>query len=70
MMPTYEAAILVEARRVARLQRQARVLKTKLKQVNNELRLAKRDLRKIVNARETRFDMQMIPLKVFGETQS
>ncbi len=66
-MPTYEAAILVEARRVARLQRQARALKTKLKQVDAELRLAKRDLRKIIGARET--VSQMPPLKAFGEQQ-
>ena len=49
-MPTYEKAIMQEARTLARLQSTRRKLRAELKKVEADIRLQKRQLNKVVRA--------------------
>ena len=71
-MPTHEAAILSEARRVARLMRARTALKRRLREVDDELRLARRNLRALVGRLQKPLDIGTLehttpPLHCFGE---
>lgn len=68
-MPTTEAAIVNEARRVARLQAKARRLRRDLKDVAAELRLAKRNIKALASSTGDPFN-QTPPLRMFGERAS
>ncbi|PYR90187.1 MAG: hypothetical protein DMF84_22095 [Acidobacteria bacterium] len=65
-MPTHEAAIVAEARRVARLQERQRRFRRELKACAAELKTAKKNLRVLASAARDPFE-QSPPLRVFGE---
>lgn len=66
-MPTFEALVITEAKRVARLSRRASSLRKQLKDCEAELRLAKRTLRKVAAAvRSDPFD-QTPPMRTLGD---
>ena len=65
-MPTYEAQLIAEARRVARAQAKCKRLRADLKAAAAELRHAKRDLRKVADAARDPFN-QAPPVRGFDE---
>ncbi len=65
-MPTFEATIVSEARRVARLQARCRQLRRDLKDASAELKHAKKMLRSLAQSTRDPFE-QAPPLRVFGE---
>jgi ribosomal protein L10 len=66
-MPTNEAAIVAEARRVARIQARMRTLRRELRTCSGELRVAKKNLRALASSTRDPFE-QAPPLRMFGET--
>jgi len=67
-MPSHEAALISEARRVARLQRKLTALRRQVKEVQGELRLAKKNLKVLASAASPDPFDQSPPMRVFGET--
>ncbi len=65
-MPTHEAAIVAEARRVARLQARKRKLAREMRVCVAELKMAKRNLRAMADRLGDPFD-QAPPLRMFDE---
>jgi len=65
-MPSHEAALVAAARRVATCQRQRASLRRRLKEVAGELRLAKKQLRALVQSTRDPLE-QTPPLRLFGE---
>lgn len=65
-MPTFEAQLIAEARRVARAQAKCKRLRKELKLAAQELRQAQRDLRKVSASARDPFN-QGPPLREFGE---
>jgi vacuolar-type H+-ATPase subunit D/Vma8 len=65
-MPSTEAALVAAARRVSLLQSKRARLRRELREVDAELRLAKRQLRALVSNVRDPFD-QAPPLRMFGE---
>lgn len=66
-MPSYEAAIIAAARRVARAQAKCRRLRRELAETQTELKHAKRDLRAIAGAARDPFT-QSPPVRGFDES--
>lgn len=66
----WQREIIVAARRLTRLQRSRRDTARRLKQLDDEIRLAKRELKAIAGAA---FDSDLFdlapPLRIFGESQ-
>jgi len=65
--PTFEAAIMQSARKIAALQREARELRRKLKANSAAMRVEKRHMRALVNTHTD--GEQAPPLRQFGERQ-
>lgn len=68
-MPKLATSLMNEARRVARLQARSRQLRRELKVVDAELKLARKNLRALADAKSDPFD-QSPPLRMFGETRA
>ena len=66
VMPSFESQLIAEARRVARAQNKCKRLRKELKLAAQELRQAKRDLKKLSDAARDPFN-QSPPLREFGE---
>jgi len=65
-VPTHEAALIAEARRVARLQSKRLRLRRELREAEAELRTARKNLKALAAAGRDPFD-QSPPLRGFGE---
>lgn len=67
-MPNHEAALVAAARRVASCQTKRAVLRRQLKEVEGELKLAKKELRVLAAQAIPLASDQLPPLRMFGET--
>ena len=65
-MPTFTQGIVGEARTIARLQLRRRKLRSELKKVEEELRHARKILRKLAAANEVPWNERRPASKVFG----
>lgn len=66
-MPKIDAALVIEARRVARLQRRQTEARRQLKAIAAELKLAKKNLSALAASTSDPFQ-QSPPLRLFGES--
>ena len=65
-MPTHEAALIAEARRLTRLQQKRSRLRRDLKAIEAEIKTARKNLRALAQNGRDPFE-QTPPLKAFGE---